>query len=73
MVVVHFENVNLALFASSLRHVGECKLVGQGVDYASLRRRKGRGEGHTIPLGRLLKQQQLRVELQDLGIVEVDI
>jgi hypothetical protein len=73
LVVVHFENMDLSLLASSLRHVGKRKLVGQGMDNAALRGRQSGGEGHAIALGRLFEEKELRIELQHLGIVQIDI
>lgn len=73
LVIVHLEDMDLALFASSLRYVGERKLMGQGVDDAALRWRQCGGEGHAVTFRRLLEQQQLRVKLENLRVVEIDI
>ena len=70
---MYLEDVYLTLLTSALGYVGESKLMGQGVDDAALRGSQGGGEGHAVAFRGLLEQEQLRVELEDLGIIQIDV
>jgi hypothetical protein len=70
---VYLEDVHLPLLASPLRYVGERKLVGQGVDDAALGRCQRGGKRHAVAFGRLLEEQELRVELEHLGVIKINI
>jgi hypothetical protein len=53
--------------------MGKRKLMGQSMDNAALRRCQSGGERHAVALRGLLEKEQLRIELQDLRVVQVNI
>lgn len=56
---MHLENVDLAGVAGALGHVGQVKLVGQGVDDAALWGCQGGREGHAVAVRGFLEEEEL--------------
>lgn len=65
--------MDLALIARTARGVPQTHVMRERVHCASLKRGEGGRENQGFTVGILLEQKQLRVELQRLAVVEVDL
>jgi len=64
-------DVHLAALAVSARDVRESHVVSQSVHDTTLLRRQGRGEDERFARVVVAEEEQLRVELESLGVVQV--
>ena len=65
------EDVHLAALAAATRDMGQSHVVGESVNDATLLRRKGRGKDEGFSRVVVAEEQQLRVELKRLRIIQV--
>ena len=65
------EDMYLATFTASTGDMRESHMVCQSVHDAPLLRRQGRGKDERFPGVVVAEEEQLRVELKSLGVVQV--
>ena len=66
------EDMDLTLVTVAARDVGKLHVMGQGVYDAAERRRQASREDQLVAVLVSLEEHELRIELQRLGIVEIN-